>query len=461
MRVKRSSWWLGISLLAAIILTVFAPSIAGADVVAKGSWEIHQDEFPDSASDLHFTIYQKENWVYIKDYEITVTLLDPCPLGSNFTSSSFFEHDDGHGDGKTHAIDCEFWDGFVPFCCRVRIDARLTLNKWNTVRIKDIVWTQDDPPDTTGDDLPDNGWTACKAFPDSDLVFTFYNDGPDPIDLVGISFYTEGTAEISGDHLWLWGSWSFTPDPPDFQVAGGGSVSINVPFNWGFWLYFRAGLMVGTDSLIIGGQHQSLLNQPTYVDLASFDAVGREDHIELTWVTATELDNAGFNVRRGLTPDGDRVRVNHEPIAAQGDVLGGGSYAFSDYEVTENVTYYYWLEDVDMHGNVRQHGPVSARLSKRVAKPVKLFLAQNTPNPFSSATDIRFGLPEASAVKLTITDLSGRAVRTLVGGNEPAGYRTVHWDGRNDAGEDVAGGVYFCVLEAGKDRAMTKMVLTK
>jgi len=57
--------------------------------------------------------------------------------------------------------------------------------------------------------------------------------------------------------------------------------------------------------------------------------------------------------------------------------------------------------------------------------------------------------------------LAGREVRTLVSGREPAGYRTVHWDGRNDAGEDVAGGVYFCVLEAGNETAMRKLIYMK
>jgi hypothetical protein len=355
-------------------------------------------------------------------------------------------------------VDCEFYfDSLFAECCSVQIDAELTLSSWNTVRIRGVKWTREELP-PVDDQIPDNGWTACKPYHIAPLVYTYWNDDSVDVYIQNLRFDLDGSGYLSPEDLWAQTDWDIVYPGP-FHVPAGGSASFDFAFMYGNWLRFSVQIQVGITLIDSRGQHQS--DGPTYVDLASFDAVGREDHIELTWVTATELDNAGFNVRRGLTPDGDRVRVNHEPIAAQGDVLGGGSYAFSDYEVTENVTYYYWLEDVDMHGNVRQHGPVSARLSKRVAKPVKLFLAQNTPNPFSSATDIRFGLPEASAVKLTITDLSGRAVRTLVGGNEPAGYKTVHWDGRNDAGEDVAGGVYFCVLEAGKDRAMTKMVLTK
>ena len=457
--MKKSVSWLSLSicvLVAAMLLTL-APTMAEASVVAKGSWDIHQDEFPGSATDLHFTIYQKEPWIEIVDFEITVTLLDPCPGGSNFTDSSFTGTDDGQGDGKWHAIECVFDIGDIPFCCKVRIDAKLVLTSNNTVRIKDIVWTQDDDP--TEDDLPDNGWTACKGYIFAPLAFTFYNDDDTAFDLIGLQFYTEGVGELSGDDLWAWSSWNYIPDPPDFFISAGGSIRVYLPFEWGYWLYFRAGIVVGSDTLVVGGQHES--NEPTYVELASLEAAGRGDFVEVTWATATEIDNASFNIRRGLSRDGDRVRINPKPIAARGDVLTGGTYAFRDYGVAENVTYYYWLEDVDLHGNVAQHGPVSARLSSRVSKPVKLFLDQNSPNPFSTATDIRFGLPTASTVRLTIHDLAGREVRTLVSGHEPAGYRTVHWDGWNDAGEAVAGGVYFCVLEAGSETAMRKLIYMK
>jgi hypothetical protein len=443
------------------MLAIFAPAIASADAVVEGSWEIHQDEFIDGADDLHFTIYPNEPWVTIEDYDISVTILQvpPCTLGVPFDSSRFYEHDDGAMDGEWHAIDCEFWDGWIPYCCWVRIDARLVLSEDNAIRIRDIVWTQDDPDTTVDDDLPDNGWRACKVYTDVGLEFRFYNDDPDSFDLMGLMFYTDGRGEISGDDLWAWSDWNYIPTINNFSIAGGGSISVEVPFRWHYWLYFRAEIVTDAGSFTVGGQHQSV--GPTYVELADLNAAARGDHIEITWDTATELDNAGFNIRRGLSRDGERVRVNQEPIAARGDALTGGSYAFRDYQVTEGVTYYYWLEDVDLHGNVGQHGPVSARIRSRVSKPVKLFLDQNAPNPFSTATDIRFGLPVASSVRLAIHDLSGREVRTLVSGHEPAGYRTVHWDGRNDAGEDVAGGVYFCVLEAGNDMAMKKMVHMK
>jgi len=455
---------LGVCIMAAVTLLALAPINAEANVVATGSWEIHQNEFA-NATDLHFTIYQKESSVHIEGYQITVTLLEPCPGGVPFASDSFYVHDDGQGDGQDHAIDCMFWNGIVPYCCYVRIDARLVLNKWNTVRIKDIRWTRDEPPDTTDDDIPDNGWDACSPRPYMPLEFTFHND--DDVEVFWLShvqFDSEGDAELTGDSLWAHAQWNITAvvDTDMVYVAAAGSLQVEIDdFQADAWLRFRATLITLSGAYEVRGQHQADPDNPTYVELASLKATGHDDFIEVAWATATEIDNAEFNIRRGLSADGDRVRINAEPIAARGDMLAGGTYTFRDYEVTEDVTYYYWLEDVDLHGNARQHGPVTARLRSRVSRPVKLFLAQNSPNPFSTATDIRFGLPTASAVRLAIYNLAGKEVRSLVNGREPAGYRTVHWDGLNDAGEDVAGGVYFCVLEAGNDMAMSKMVYMK
>ena len=91
-------------------------------------------------------------------------------------------------------------------------------------------------------------------------------------------------------------------------------------------------------------------------------------------------------------------------------------------------------------------------------RPMVLSLAQNKPNPFKGVTEIRYGLPEACRVKLTVYDLMGREVRRLVDEHEAAGYRVVRWDGRNDIGHQASGGVYFYRLEAGTHSEMRKMV---
>lgn len=89
-------------------------------------------------------------------------------------------------------------------------------------------------------------------------------------------------------------------------------------------------------------------------------------------------------------------------------------------------------------------------------------LQQNVPNPFNPSTEISFTVPEGGAsVTLRIYDVTGKLVRTLVDGHEPAGTRTVTWAGRNDQGQPVASGTYFYQLTSPKFSERKKMVLLK
>jgi len=97
--------------------------------------------------------------------------------------------------------------------------------------------------------------------------------------------------------------------------------------------------------------------------------------------------------------------------------------------------------------------------ASRLPKTFALF--QNIPNPFGGNTVIKYALPKDVDVELTIYNIAGQKVRTLVNGHEQAGYRTVKWDGRDDAGRRVAPGVYFYKLKAGKFEATKKLTLVR
>ena len=88
-------------------------------------------------------------------------------------------------------------------------------------------------------------------------------------------------------------------------------------------------------------------------------------------------------------------------------------------------------------------------------------LGQNFPNPFNPVTNIQFMLPEPADVQLVVYDLMGRTVRTLVNGSQTAGYKTVVWDSKNDAGIPVSAGMYIYELRSGSYSAIQKMVLLK
>ncbi len=93
--------------------------------------------------------------------------------------------------------------------------------------------------------------------------------------------------------------------------------------------------------------------------------------------------------------------------------------------------------------------------------PIAFGLAQNVPNPFNPVTTIAYDVPEDAHVAIRIYDVTGRLVRTLLDGKIAGGRREVVWDGRNDSGDPVGSGVYFCAMVAGKFRTSTKMLLLK
>jgi hypothetical protein len=99
--------------------------------------------------------------------------------------------------------------------------------------------------------------------------------------------------------------------------------------------------------------------------------------------------------------------------------------------------------------------PVAETLPKAFA------LKQNFPNPFNPITSIAFEMPKAENIRLTVYNMLGQSVRTLVNDHRDAGRYTVLWDGRDDAGHMVGSGVYFYQIQAGTFTKTAKMVFLK
>jgi hypothetical protein len=90
--------------------------------------------------------------------------------------------------------------------------------------------------------------------------------------------------------------------------------------------------------------------------------------------------------------------------------------------------------------------------------PRALSLGPVEPNPFRRGARVRYALPEPCAVRLDVFDAAGNLVRNLRVGDAPAGWHSTTWNGRDDAGEPVARGLYFCRLEAGGRVCTGKLV---
>ena len=83
------------------------------------------------------------------------------------------------------------------------------------------------------------------------------------------------------------------------------------------------------------------------------------------------------------------------------------------------------------------------------------------PNPFNPVTTLRYELPEDALVNITIYDMMGRVVKTLINDQQTAGYRSLQWNAANDAGSPVSAGLYLYTIEAGEFRQAKKMILLK
>lgn len=94
-------------------------------------------------------------------------------------------------------------------------------------------------------------------------------------------------------------------------------------------------------------------------------------------------------------------------------------------------------------------------------RPLSFTLDQNFPNPFNPETHIAYTLPSRSPVVLLIFDLLGREICTLVDQIEPAGARSVRWNGRDSQGHPVGSGVYVYQLRTPEFSQARKMLLLR
>ena len=110
---------------------------------------------------------------------------------------------------------------------------------------------------------------------------------------------------------------------------------------------------------------------------------------------------------------------------------------------------------------VKYKQTLATSVADEPALPTGFALHQNYPNPFNPTTMIKYHLPKDSEVKLSIYNIFGQLVRTLVDKKQEAGFQSVEWDSQNEFGVPVASGVYIYRLEADDFVQAKKMLLLK
>lgn len=104
---------------------------------------------------------------------------------------------------------------------------------------------------------------------------------------------------------------------------------------------------------------------PSAVDLINFVASADGSQVRLSWETLTEWNNAGYNLYRATSPEGDRTRINSSLIPGSADGAGR-VYTYDDPQLLSDGDYYYWLEDVEHDESVRRNGPARVHVGQTV-----------------------------------------------------------------------------------------------
>jgi hypothetical protein len=171
----------------------------------------------------------------------------------------------------------------------------------------------------------------------------------------------------------------------------------------------------------------------------------------LRWGRNAEADLAEYRLHRGhepgFAPDaGTLVAALHDSVWT--DAVG--------------APYFYKLCAVDLHGNLSPYAfcqPSGTADVPGAPLPMEVWLARAAPNPARDGCVVRFGLPACTRLSLAVHDVQGRRVRMLARGDWAAGEHALRWDGKDDSGARVRGGLFLLRLETRQRILVTKLVV--
>jgi hypothetical protein len=242
-------------------------------------------------------------------------------------------------------------------------------------------------------------------------------------------------------------------------VAEGQST---MEFQSGTTIEVTSGADICADDLILNGTYSGSGTQCgglLPVELITFNAVVKQNKIELTWQTSTEVNNHGFEIERGTTPvspplQGGDVRGGWQKIGfveGAGNINSPKSYSYVDASAKGKVVYR--LKQIDNDGKFSYSQTVEVIVSEL---PNEFALMQNYPNPFNPETKISYQIPASGYVSLKVYDMLGKEVATLVNGMQEAGEQQAIF-----SASKYPSGMYFYTLKSASFVETKRMVLVK
>jgi hypothetical protein len=191
------------------------------------------------------------------------------------------------------------------------------------------------------------------------------------------------------------------------------------------------------------------LQCPVAVAISSFSVRATDRGAALSARFESTFPNVLVNVYRGEGSEGGLNQIGTFAMNGQ------STFSHVDETAVAGKSYRYMLGVVD------NDGEFVSQIQLVTMPAATTRLEQNSPNPFNPQTTISFTLAQRALVQLSIYDVNGAHVRTLVNEDRAAGTYQMRWNGRDESGRAVASGVYFYRLDAGKFSQTKKMVMLK
>ena len=207
-------------------------------------------------------------------------------------------------------------------------------------------------------------------------------------------------------------------------------------------------------------------DQSLPVVLSSFTAIPtQQNYVMLNWITQSETNLLGFRIYRNTTDDvADAIGLNI--LIPSTNTSTEQQYSYLDEEIEEPGTYFYWLEAIDLDGHIQLFGAVSATITSQPEGPVvppviETVLMSVFPNPFNPVCFVKISHQTDGELSVSVYDVIGRRIATLIDITAPKGYYNLSWDGNAKDGTECSTGIYFIRCQSGKQVKTQKVVLLK
>jgi len=202
------------------------------------------------------------------------------------------------------------------------------------------------------------------------------------------------------------------------------------------------------------------------VELSAFTAnINSQGGITLMWATQSETGVNGFYVNRAMVND-LAIAERISPLIPGSNTSHQQVYVYSDKEVYEPGTYYYWLEIQDIDGVVNYYGSRSVTFGGNGNNgtpdiPLVTGIRSIYPNPFNPSATIMYELEQPANLNIEIYNNRGQMVRSFAMGQKEQGRYKLLWDGTDNSGYSCGTGIYFIKMQVGKETFVKKAALVK